>query len=160
MLEETKHHRSLTTEQVNSRLEPRGLRLEDEYNGRCDIPNKFACMSVLKHTTNTLDNIWYERELGCVYCRKFKILDQVPICAYDASTYEHVITYTTFADLKAAEPSLDHQLLRNIIREERWLTPHQGRIYSVLAPMGGKLDLMKELTVEGSFIIEKLGLAL
>ncbi len=157
---ETKAHPlSLTTEIVNERLAPYGIRLKEEYNGRCDIHNVFECMSVLKHTIrNSYEEIWDGRERGCVYCHKTRLLDQITIYKYDASSYEYVSKYATFDDLKNAEPTLNHQLLRNIIREERWLTPHEGHIYSILSPYEGKLDLMKPLTDAEMFVVEKLNI--
>jgi hypothetical protein len=94
--------------------------------------------------------------MGCIYCRKVGILDQIAIYAYDAESKDHIITYPTFEDLKADKPDINHQLLRNIIREERWLTPHDGRIYSIISPYENKLNLMKELNAAEEYIIRKL----
>jgi hypothetical protein len=94
--------------------------------------------------------------MGWVYCRKIGILDQIPIYVYADGSYQYLRQYATFDDLKIAEPDLDHQLLRNIIREERWLTPHNGCIYSILSPHENKLNLMKPLTGIEQYIIPKL----
>ncbi len=159
VIETKAHPLSLTTETVNERLAPYGIRLKGEYNGRGDVHNTFECMSVLKHTIrNSYEEIWDNRERGCVYCHKTRLLDQIPIYKYDASSYEYVGEYATFDELKNAEPTLNHQLLRNIIREERWLTPHEGHIYSILSPYEGKLDLMKPLTEAETFIIAQLNI--
>ncbi len=151
------HPRSLTDEEVNKRLEPYGLKLKEPYNGRCDAHNTFECTSVLNHTiVSTLEHVIDNKQSGCVYCGKMAILDQIPIYVYKERTYEYVCSYPTFDDLKKAEPMVNHQLLRNIIREQRWLTPHYGHIYSILAPEDNKLILMKTLTEAEKFIINKL----
>lgn len=156
-IETNPHPNSLTTEEVNARLVPFGIRLKGEYNGRGDIHNTFECLSVLNHTIrNSYENIWRDREKGCFYCRKIGILDQVPIYAYDESAYDYVCKYDTFADLKVAEPNLNHQYLNNYIRDGNWLTSHHGRVYSILSPYEGKLNMMKPLTDPEKYIIEKL----
>jgi len=152
------HPLSLTDEEINKRLEPHGISLKEPYNGRGDVYNTFQCNSVLKHTIiSTYENIYKDRELGCVYCRKVGILDQVPIYKYTEHSYQFVYKYNTFDELKKAEPMLNHQLLKNIIREQRWLTTHYGNIYSILAPNDdNKLSLMKPLIESEKFIIDKL----
>lgn len=151
------HALSLTNKEVNKRLEPHGLKLKEPYNGRCDAHNTFECTSVLNHTVvSTLEHVINNKGSGCVYCGKMAILDQIPIYVYKERTYEYVCSYPTFDELKKAEPMVNHQLLRNIIREQRWLTPHYGHIYSILAPEDNKLNLMKTLTEAEKFIINKL----
>ena len=94
----------------------------------------------------------------CLYCCNERILDQLPIYEYTDRTYQFTQSYESLDALKKTKPELNHQLLRNIIREERWLTPHNGNIYSILEPHDGKLDLYKPLTNTELFVINILGI--
>lgn len=147
----------LTNKSINEKIEPYGLKLISEYSGRCEDPLEFECLSEFKHKiTTSYGNII--RGKRCVLCNKRGILDQIPIYVYKDQLYTLERSYETFAQLKESEPDLDHQLLKNIIRESRWLTPHAGNIYSILAPHEGKLDLEKPLTDIEKSIIAKLDL--
>ena len=146
---------SLTTEQVNDRLNKFGLKLIGEYSGKCEDTHWFECSSPLNHKFES--NFEYINSTGrCSYCGNERILDRICIHEYTDRTYDYVKTYTTFDELKKAKPDLNHQLLRNIIREKRWLTPHEGHIYSILSPYDGKLSLTKPLTPSELFIIDVL----
>lgn len=150
--------RCLTNEQINERLRPHGLRMINDYTGKVDMKQTFACSSVLKHRFEvSLDHMFANIDRGCPYCRKFQILDQIPIYVYADRTYEFICKYDTWADMKAGEGADQCQILRNIIREERWLTAHDDKIYSILSPNDElKLSLEKKLTEAEAFIISVL----
>lgn len=148
---------SLSTEVVNERLSKFGLRMIDEYSGKSEDMHQFECCSPLKHRFES--SYEYVSSKGrCSYCGNERILDQIPIYEYVDRTYAYVNTYSSFDELKKAKPDLNHKILRNIIREKRWLTAHEGHIYSILAPHNDKLDLNKPLTDAESFIIRVLGI--
>ncbi len=146
-----------TTESVNAKLAGIGLKLIGEYPGSVNSTINVECLSVLKHRYETTYE--YTSSVGrCSYCGKHKILDKVQIYEYTDRTYTYVNTYESFDALKEAKPDLNHQILKNIIREQRWLTAHEGHVYSILAPYDNKLDLHKPLTEVESYIIEILGI--
>ena len=148
---------SLTAEIVNERLSKFGLKLIGEYSGKGEDLHQFECTSPLVHKFES--NYEYVNSKGrCLYCCNDRILDQIPIYEYADRTYQHVRTYANFDELKKDKPDLKHQTLRNIIREERWLTAHEGSVYSVLEPYDNKLDLYKPLTESELFIINILGI--
>ncbi len=148
---------SLTTEIVNQRLSKFGLTLVGEYSGKCEDVHQFECMSPLNHKFSSSYDYVYSKG-KCLYCCNERILDQVPIYEYKDRTYEFIRAYESFDELKKDKPDLNHQLLRNIIREERWLTPHNDYVYSILEPNDNKLDLFKSLTKSELFIINMLGI--
>lgn len=148
---------SLTTEVVNGRLSKFGLKLIGEYSGKCEDVHQFECMSPLNHKfSSSYDYVFSKGR--CLYCCNERILDQVPIYEYKDRTYEFVRAYESFDELKKVKPDLNHQILRNIIREERWLTSHHDYVYSILEPSDNKLDLFKSLTKAELFIINMLGI--
>jgi hypothetical protein len=148
-----------TNQSINDGLRPYGLELVSEYTGKCEEQQTFRCLSVFNHTiVSSYSNINESKEQGCVFCRKHSILDQVPLYVYDGATYDYVTSYDTYARLKEAEPDINHQLLKNIIREERWLTPHEEKIYSILSPHANKLDLNKSLSPTEQAIVTTLGI--
>ena len=146
---------SLTTEQVNDRLNKFGIKLIGEYSGKCEESHWFECSSPLNHKFESSFK-YINSTKHCSYCGNERILDRICIHEYTDRTYDYVKTYITFDELKKAKPDLNHQLLRNIIREKRWLTPHEGHIYSILSPYDNKLSLTKPLTAEELFIIDVL----
>ncbi len=146
---------SLTTEQVNDRLNKFGIKLIGEYSGKCEESHWFECSSPLNHKFESSFE-YINSTKHCSYCGNERILDRICIHEYTDRTYDYVKTYTTFDELKKAKPDLNHQLLRNIIREKRWLTPHEGHIYSILSPYDNKLSLTKPLTAAELFIIDVL----
>ncbi len=151
--------RDLTTEKINTKLALYGVQLVDEYSGHCEEKQKFKCVSIFGHQFEcTYSHMNDTKEQGCVLCRPFNILNGVPIYVYEDSTYKYITKYNTFDELKTNEPEINHQLLKNIIREQRWLTPCNKRVYSILSPEDGKLDLNKNLTSIELAIIAKLGI--
>ena len=148
---------SLTTEIVNERLSKFGVKLIGGYSGKGENLHQFECTSPLNHKFES--NYEYVSSQGrCLYCCNERILDQIPIYEYADRTYDHVNTYASFDELKKAKPDLNHKLLRNIIREERWLTAREGSIFSILEPYDNKLDLYKPLTAAELYIINMLGI--
>jgi hypothetical protein len=146
---------SLTQDQVNNKLQKMGLTLQCQYSGRMEDRHKVKCLSPIGHEYEVaLD---YVQQSGkCSYCSNEHILLRIPIYEYTDRTYDYVRSYNSFEELKSANPTLNHQLLKNIIREERWLTAHEGKIYSILEPFNGKLDLFKPLSEVEKFIINIL----
>lgn len=148
---------SLTTEVVNERLSKFGVKLIGEYSGKGEDLNQFECTSPLNHKFES--NYEYVSSKGrCLYCCHDRILDQIPIYEYTDRTYEYVQTHASFDELKEVKPDLNHKILRDIIRGERWLTAHEGSVYSILEPFDNKLDLYKPLTDAERFIINLLGI--
>ncbi len=148
---------AFTTDTVNCKLAGMGLKLTGEYPGSETATIEVQCSSPLKHRFES--SYGYLRSLPrCPYCSKDRILDKVPIYEYTDRDYNHVNTYESFDALKEAKPELNHQLLKNIIREQRWLTAHEGHVYSILAPHENKLDLNKPLTDAELFMIEIMGI--
>ncbi len=155
--DEAPHHKPLTDDQINAKLLPYGIQLKKPYGGCCDQVDTFQCMSVLNHTIRSSYSVLLRTiDQGCVYCRKIKILDQIPLYVYDETSYSLLQTYDSYDDLVKAEPFWDHSLFRDTIRKERWLQAYNGRIYSILSPHNDKLDLMKPLTEAEQYIISKL----
>lgn len=148
---------SLTTDTVCYKLAGMGLKLIGEYPGSETATIEIQCSSPLKHRFES--SYGYLRGLPrCPYCGKDRILDKVPIYEYTDRDYNYVNTYESFDALKEAKPELNHQLLKNIIREQRWLTAHEGHVYSILAPYENTLDLNKPLTDAELFMIDIIGI--
>jgi len=61
-----------------------------------------------------------------------------------------------FNDIKLKLPDINHQIIKNIIREKRWLTPVNGYIYSILEPDNNKLNLEKVLSAYEQSILDIL----
>lgn len=148
----------LTNESINIDLNQYGLQIVTPYTGKCEEQQTYECLSILKHhIVVTHSHMNETKTRGCVYCRKHNILEQIPIYAY-THTYDYIQKYDSFDQLKEMEPELNHQLLKNIIREERWLTVHHNKIYSILSPYQNKLDLCKPLTEQEQLIINTLNI--
>ena len=148
----------LTNTNINETLKPYNIQLLDEYKGNSSDVYTFECMSIFKHKINiTYDHMMRTKENGCSFCRKHGILDQADIYVYHANLDYTNIHYAGFDELKVNEPNINHQLLRNIIREERWLTTHENKIYSILSPDDKhKLNLKKKLTEKEDLLIKIL----
>ena len=68
----------------------------------------------------------------------------------------YVESYADFEEFKQNNPELNHQLWKNIVREQRWLTPMHGNIFSILSPVDNKLILAKPLSDYELYIINVL----
>lgn len=139
----------LNKEIINERLKPYNIKMIDEYDGIYDNVHTFQCLSIFEHTFKwTIASMSQIYKKGCAYCKKKNILSETKIYKYKDKTYEFVKEYTNFDDVKDNTTDfLNIQLLKNIINEERWLTPQNGHIYSILSPdFENKLNLNKELT--------------
>ncbi len=145
----------LTNEEVNKRLGELGLTLVGDYSGNKEAPVNVKCKSVLGHEYSaTLEHL-LEVKKGCSLCGKQRILEDVRIYAYD-NDLQFIEEFKNFAEFKEKCPGLNHQLWKNIVREERWLTPMDGKIYSILSPLEGKLVIAKSLSEYEAFIINVL----
>ena len=138
---------TLTTESINETLKNCNVKLVGEYCGSTSSKSIFECLSIFKHQfTITYDHLLRKETRGCYYCTKHGILDKILIYVYD-NKYNYLYKYDEFEQLEKAEPEVDHKLIRNGIREKRWLAIRDDKYYSILAPdNNNQLNLHKELT--------------
>ncbi len=155
----------LNTESINNLFKSVKLCLEKEYTGSVDESQNWRCLNVLEHTfTCKYENARREYLLegkGCPFCRKQQVIDKIKWFAYKDKSYEYICSYDSFKDLKEKNYHLSEsniKIIKNIVREERWLTPVEGVVYSILSPENNTLDMNKQLTDKEQFIIQKLGI--
>ena len=133
----------LTNESINNFLKNHNLKLLDNYENE-EKKYNFRCLSIFKHKFEcTYGHIRAEIGRGCYYCTKYGCLDKVKIYRYNKSDLILDKIYNEFDDVKKEVENF--KLLKNIIRENRWLTAHNGFIYSILSPENNKLNINKEL---------------
>ena len=174
-INEAKH---LDTDVINDKFRNVGLCLSKEYTGNCEEAQEWSCLSVLNHTfTASYSHAkWKYLEgnnkaglvgrKGCPYCSKQNILEKVKYYSYKNKTWEFIESYESFEDLKKKEEEkglLDTpdkvKIIKNIIREERWLTPVDDVVYSILSPDDkNMLNLNKVLTDYEKYIIDIIGI--
>jgi hypothetical protein len=162
-INEAKH---LSTEIINEKFKNVNLFLQKEYTGNCEEKQVWSCMNILNHTFECAyshaKREYLDNNKGCPYCRKQQVLDKVKWYSYDAKTLEFIDEFDSWEDLKEKEKNvLDTddkvKIIKNIVREQRWLTPVEDIVYSILSPdEKNKLNLNKVLTPYETFIIQIL----
>lgn len=147
----------LTNEDIEDKLNNK-YRLLSQYNGNCDEELEFECKSIFKHKFK-MSYLHALRKIdrGCYYCTKHGILDKINIYEYDIN-FNYIKTYNGFDELKTV--NLNYQLLKNIIREQRWLTSNNKKIYSILEPDNNKLNINKELNKYEILILNILDISI
>jgi len=141
---------------INEKLTNYNIQLVNEYSGSSTIQEEFECQTLFKHKLYmTLDHM--NRIKSCSLCKKNNILDGIKIYSYNSKTMIFNTVYNNFDDIKKQNPTINYQLIRNNIREKRWLCSIENNIYSILSPnKENKLDLNKDLTEIEKKIIEIL----
>ncbi len=158
--------RHLTAEIINDRFKDVKLCLAEEYTGRPEEKQVWNCLNILNHTFECsykhAKREYLDNRKGCPYCSKQQILDKIKWHSYKDKSYELEEEYDSWEDLKEKNTNLSKdeiKIIKNIVREERWLTPVAGRVYSIISPNDeGKLDLNKPLSNYEKFIIQILGI--
>lgn len=148
----------LNNTNINENLESKGVKMISKYNGNYEEEMEFECLSIFKHQFKmTYAHMQYKKENVCYFCSKHGILDDVKLYAYnkDLTFYQK---YNTFNEIKINLPNINHQLIKNNIREKRWLCNVNDHIYSILEPVDNKLDLNKNLTIYETNIINILNI--
>jgi hypothetical protein len=146
---------NLTKEIIENKLN-NTVKLISEYTGNCDDELEFECNSIFKHRFKiTYSHLLRKKDRGCYYCTKHGILDKIQIYEYD-NKYNYIKSYNGFDELKNLNSNF--QLLKNIIREKRWLTPNDNRIYSILEPDNNLLNIKKELNKYEKLILNTLNI--
>ena len=146
-----------TTESINQELIKYKMQLKEPYNGIYEAPQKFVCISKFKHEFETsVDNMKDSiNKQGCPKCRKFSIVNNIHLYSYKPDlTYD-----TTFKDMEElrSQRITNYQLIRNNIREMRWLCPVNGYIYSIMEPdENNQLNLNRPLNEIEKAIIDIL----
>jgi hypothetical protein len=147
----------LTTESIEKELDNK-IKLLTPYNGNCDEVLEFECTSIFKHKFKmTYSHMLRKKERGCYYCTKHGILDKIKIYEYDTE-YNYIKYYNEFEEVKLINSN--YQLLKNIIREKRWLTPNNNKIYSILEPDNNKLNINKKLNKYEILILKILNISI
>lgn len=170
-INEAKH---LSTETINEKFKEVNMCLLEEYTGNCEDQQTWGCLNILKHSFRASYSHAKWKYLdgnnkkglvgkkGCPYCSKQQILDKIKWYSYKNNTWEFIQSFESFEDLKEKEKNnLDTddkvKIIKNIVREERWLTPVGDVVYSILSPdESGKLNLNKVLTEYETFIIQTM----
>ncbi len=170
-INEAKH---LSTETINEKFKEVNMCLLEEYTGNCEDQQTWGCLNILKHSFKASYSHakWKYLEgnnkkgligrKGCPYCSKQQVLEKVKWYSYKNNTWEFIQSFESFEDLKEKEKNnLDTddkvKIIKNIVREERWLTPVGDIVYSILSPDEiGKLNLNKVLTEYETFIIQTM----
>ncbi len=142
---------NLNNEIINKKLEPFNIKLICNYTGNSSIELEFQCITIFNHkfkmSWDHMNRKINNNKDKCFLCTKKGILDQCKIYVYKDKTYDYINYYNDINELKEKNLNIDDHLLRNIIREERWLTSNNKKIYSILAPdLNNKLNLDKDLT--------------
>ena len=136
----------LNNTNINTNLEYKGVKMISQYNGHYEETMEFECLSVYKHRfTMTYSHMQSKKEKACYYCSKHGILERINIYSYDTE-YNFHKKYNSFNDIKLEYPNINYQLIKNNIREKRWLCNVDGYIYSILEPVDNRLNLNKVLT--------------
>ena len=142
-----KRRKRRTTESINNEFIKYNIRLKEPYNKIYEAPQKFICLSKFKHEFETsVDNMKdCVKHEGCPKCRKYSIVNNIPLYSYKSDmTYDK--SFKDMEELKSQRIT-NYQLIRNNIREMRWLCPVNGYIYSILEPdKNNKLNLNRPLT--------------
>jgi len=147
----------LSTESIEKELDNK-IKLLTPYTGNCDEVLEFECTSIFKHKFKmTYSHMLRKKERGCYYCTKHGILDKIKIYEYDTE-YNYIKYYNEFEEVKLINSN--YQLLKNIIREKRWLTPNKNKIYSILEPDNNKLNINKKLNKYEILILEILNISI
>jgi hypothetical protein len=162
-INESKH---LTTNVINERFKDVKLFLANEYTGRAEEVQKWRCLNILNHsfeaTYEHAKREYLDNKRGCPYCGKQQILDKIRWYSYKDKTWELVSEYESWDNLKENNTNLSKdeiKIIKNIVREQRWLTPVSGIIYSIMPPDSkGKINLHKPLSEYEEFIIQTLGI--
>lgn len=148
----------LNNENINKNLESRGVKLISNYNGHYEEELEFECLSPFKHKFKmTFAHMQSKKENACYYCSKYGILDGINIYAYNKN-FTFYKKYKTFNDIKFELPDINHQLIKNNIREKRWFCNVNDYIYSILEPDNNKLNLEKNLNIYEKNIINILNI--
>ncbi len=151
----------LNNKNINENLESRGIKLISNYNGNYEEEFEFECLSIFKHKFKmTYAHMQSKKEKACYYCTKHGILDGINLYAYD-KRYNFHKKYESFNNIKLELPDINHQIIKNIIREKRWFCDVNGFIYSILEPdilNENKLNLEKKLTNHEKNVINILNI--
>jgi hypothetical protein len=148
--------RSILTKEIIENNLNNTVKLISEYNGNCDDELEFECNTIFKHRFKiTYSHLLRKKDRGCYYCTKHGILDKIKIYEYD-NKYNYIKSYNGFEELKNINSN--YQLLKNIIREKRWLTPNENKIYSILEPNNQKLNIKKVLNKYEKLILSILNI--
>lgn len=156
----------LDTKIINEKFKEVNLCLLEEYTGNCEETQIWGCMNILNHnfkcSYSHAKREYLDNKKGCPYCRKQQVLDKVKWYSYEDKTLEFINEFDSWEDLKEKEKNvLDTddkvKIIKNIVREQRWLTPVGNIVYSILSPdEKNKLNLNKVLTPYETFIIQIL----
>ncbi len=152
-------NRSKLTKEIIEQSLNNKIKLISDYNGNCEEELEFECTSIFKHRFKmSYSHMLRKKDRGCYYCTKHGILEKVKIYEYDTD-YNYIKYYNEFNEIKKINSN--YQLLKNIIREKRWLTPNNNKIYSILEPdANNKLNINKELNKYELKILEVLNLSI
>lgn len=161
--------KNLTTDEINKTFESVNLCLNKEYTGKCEDAQEWGCLSILKHSFEAsyshAKREYLDNKKGCPLCRKHQIIDKIEWFVYDSKTYEYICKYDSYEDLKQNNIdilSIDQlKIIKNIVRESRWLTPVNDKIYSILSPVENsnkkmELNLNKVLSPKEEYVINIL----
>jgi hypothetical protein len=148
----------LNNQNINENLKSKGIKMISNYNGNYEEEMEFECLSPFQHKFKmTYAHMVSKKTRACYYCTKEGILDCIKLYAYDTE-YNFIKCYESFNDIKLELPDINHQLIKNNIREKRWLCNINGYIFSILEPENNKLNLEKELNMYENNIINVLNI--
>jgi hypothetical protein len=148
----------LNNQNINENLKSKGIKMISNYNGNYEEEMEFECLSSFQHKFKmTYAHMVSKKTRACYYCTKEGILDCIKLYAYDTE-YNFIKCYESFNKIKLELPDINHQLIKNNIREKRWLCNINGYIFSILEPENNKLNLEKELNMYENNIINVLNI--
>ena len=148
----------LNNQNINENLNSRGIKMISNYNGNYEEEMEFECLSPFQHKFKmTYSHMVSKKTRACYYCTKEGILDYVKLYTYDKE-YNFIKCYESFNEIKSELQDINHQLIKNNIREKRWLCDISGYIFSILEPDNNKLNLEKELNIYEKNIINVLNI--
>ena len=149
--ENSENKSKLNKDNINKDFISYDIKMINKYGGNSGNPEEFECLTIFKHKSiMTLDHMRRKIQkngYACSYCTKHGILDQTPIYSYNKDTCIFIKQYKDFKEIKIENPDINFKLIKNNIREKRWLCSVENNIYSILSPDNeNKLNLNKELT--------------
>ena len=122
----------LNNQNINENLESRGIKMISNYNGNYEEEMEFECLSPFQHKFKmTYSHMVSKKTRACYYCTKEGILDYVKFYTYDKE-YNFIKCYESFNEIKSELQDINYQLIKNNIREKRWLCNINGYIFSIL----------------------------
>lgn len=151
---ECAHNAPVSDKKVNDLLEQANMEFVEGSTRKDDKSNVLLrCKTVYQHVVEIKWSNLKQRP----YCNKCRTLAvNVPIYQYDLNN-RFIAKFNELADVAAAFPDMNRNMIKNVYLKKKLKTAY-GYIWSILAPVNGKLREDKKYTLLEADFIEKQGL--